>query len=69
MPTINSIRATAERISGNPTSGDVRLFIDDLITALWDQAVSVADSLGRFDEQSDSDAIPVTERREQQRLH
>ena len=53
MPTINAVRATAERISGNPTSGDVRLFIDDLITAL----------------NEDSDAIPVTELREQQKLH
>ena len=54
MPSIDDIRTTAERISGNPTSGDVRLFIDDLITAL--------------DDQSDTDAIPVTERREQPRL-
>ena len=56
MPSIDDIRATAERISGNPTSGDVRLFIDDLIHALND------------DSQPDSDAIPVTERREQPRL-
>ncbi len=56
MPSINDIRATAERISGNPTSGAVRLFIDDLIHALDD------------DSQPDSDAIPVTERREQPRL-
>jgi len=54
MPSIDDIRATAERISGNPTSGAVRLFIDDLIHAL--------------DDQPDSDAIPVTERREQPRL-
>ena len=56
MPSIDNIRATAERISGNPTSGAVRLFIDDLIHALDD------------DTQPDSDAIPVTERREQPRL-
>ena len=56
MPSINDIRATAERISGNPTSGAIRLFIDDLITALDD------------DSQPKSDAIPVTERREQPRL-
>ena len=68
MPSIDDIRTTAERISGNPTSGAVRLFIDDLITALWDEAVSVADSLGRFDDQPTSDAIPVTELREQPRL-
>ena len=54
MPSIDNIRTTAERISGNPTSGDVRLFIDDLITAL--------------DKQPDIDAIPVTELREQPRL-
>ena len=54
MPSIDDVRATAERISGNPTSGAVRLFIDDLIHAL--------------DDQPDSDAIPVTERREQPRL-
>ena len=54
MPSIDDVRATAERISGNPTSGAVRLFIDDLITAL--------------DDQPTSDAIPVTERREQPRL-
>ena len=56
MPSIDDVRATAERISGNPTSGAVRLFIDDLITALDDNT------------QPDSDAIPVTERREQPRL-
>jgi len=54
MPTSDNIRATAERISGNPTSGPIRLFIDDLITAL--------------DEQPDPDSIPVTELREQPRL-
>ena len=54
MPSIDDVRATAERISGNPTSGAVRLFIDSLIHAL--------------DDQPDTDAIPVTERREQPRL-
>ena len=54
MPTSDNVRATAERISGNPTSGPIRLFIDDLIHAL--------------DQQPDSDTIPVTERREQPRL-
>ena len=56
MPTSDDVRATAERISGNPTSGAIRLFIDDLITALDD------------DTQPTDDAIPVTERREQPRL-
>ena len=56
MPDIDDVRATAERISGNPTSGAIRLFIDDLITALDD------------DPQPISDGIPVTERREQPRL-
>ena len=56
MPSIDDIRATAERISGNPSSGAVRLFIDDLIHALDD------------DSQPDSDTIPVTERRVQPRL-
>ena len=36
MPTSDNVRATAERISGNPTSGLIRLFIDDLIHALLD---------------------------------
>ena len=54
MPTSDNVRATAERISGNPTSGPIRLFIDNLITAL--------------NEPADSDTIPVTERREQPRL-
>ena len=54
MPTSDDVRTTAERISGNPTSGAIRLFIDDLIHAL--------------DQQPDSDSIPVTERREQPRL-
>jgi hypothetical protein len=65
MPTIDDIRATAERISGNPTSGDVRLFIDDLIHAL-DFIDDLIHALN--DEQPDSDAIPVTELREQPRL-
>jgi len=56
MPSIDDVKATAERISGNPSSGNIRLFIDDLIHALDD------------DTQPDSDAIPVTERREQPRL-
>ena len=56
MPDIDDIRTTAERISGNPSSGAIRLFIDDLITALDD------------DTQPTSDGIPVTERREQPRL-
>jgi len=56
MPSIDDVRATAERISGNPSSGNIRLFIDDLIHALDDHS------------QPDSDAIPVTERREQPRL-
>ena len=55
MPSIDDVRATAERISGNPSSGNIRLFIDDLIHAL-------------DDDQPTSDAIPVTERREQPRL-
>ena len=55
MPTSDNVRATAERISGNPTSGAIRLFIDDLITALDDKP-------------TDSDSILVTERREQPRL-
>ena len=54
MPTSDNVRATAERISGNPSSGAIRLFIDDLIHAL--------------DQQPDNDTIPVTERREQPRL-
>lgn len=57
MPSIDDIRATAERISGNPSSGAIRLFIDDLITALDDNT-----------QPEDSDGIPVTERREQPRL-
>ena len=56
MPTSDNVRATAERISGNPTSGPIRLFIDDLIHALDN------------DTQPTGDAIPVTERREQPRL-
>ena len=56
MPSIDDVRTTAERISGNPTSRAVRLVIDDLITALDD------------DTQPTDDGIPVTERREQPRL-
>ena len=56
MPSIDDVRTAAERISGNPSSGAIRLFIDDLITALDD------------DTQPTDDAIPVTERREQPRL-
>ena len=56
MPDIDDIRTTAERISGNPSSGAIRLFIDDLITALDDNNPPT------------SDGIPVTERREQPRL-
>ena len=56
MPDIDDVRTTAERISGNPSSGAIRLFIDDLITALDDET------------QPTGDGIPVTERREQPRL-
>ena len=56
MPSIDDIRTTAERISGNPTSGAIRLFIDDLIGALDDNTHPT------------DDGIPVTERREQPRL-
>ena len=55
MPSSDNVRTTAERISGNPSSGPIRLFIDDLITALDQQP-------------ADNDTIPVTERREQPRL-
>ena len=57
MPSIDDVRTAAERISGNPTSGAIRLFIDDLIGALDDDT-----------QPEDSDGIPVTERREQPRL-
>ena len=55
MPNIDDVRTTAERISGNPSSGAIRLFIDDLIHALNDK-------------EAEYDGIPVTERREQPRL-
>jgi hypothetical protein len=55
MPDIDDIRTTAERISGNPSSGAIRLFIDDLIHALDEKEAEY----GR---------IPVTELREQPRL-
>ena len=54
MPSLDQIRRTAEKISGNPDSGDVRAFINELLEAL---------------EPETADSIPVTERREQQRLH
>ena len=54
MPSLDQIRQTAERISGNPDNGDIRAFINELLEAL---------------EPKTSDSIPVTERREQQRLH
>ena len=53
---IDSIRAEAERDNRWSTSRDVRLFIDHLIAAL-DQ------------KEAEYGRIPVTERREQQRLH
>jgi hypothetical protein len=53
---INTIRAEAERDNRWNTSRDVRLFIDDLITALDKK-------------ETDYGYIPVTELREQQRLH
>ncbi len=56
MPSIDDIRTTAERISGNPSSGSIRVFIDDLIIALDD------------DTQPTDDGIAVTERRERPRL-
>lgn len=54
MPSLDQIRQTAEKISGNPDSGDIRAFISELLEAL---------------EPETADSIPVTERREQQRLH
>ena len=54
MPSLNEIRQTAERISGNPDNGTIRTFIDELLEAL---------------EPKTADSIPVTEQREQQRLH
>ena len=54
MPSLDQIRQTAERISGNPDNGDIRAFINELLQAL---------------ELETADSIPVTEQREQQRLH
>ena len=54
MPRLDQIRQTAERISGNPDNGDIRSFINELLEAL---------------EPETTDSIPVTEQREQQRLH
>lgn len=53
MPSLDEIRQTAERISGNPDNGTIRSFINELLEAL---------------EPETADIIPVTERREQQRL-
>jgi hypothetical protein len=55
MPSLDQIRQTAEKISGNPDNGTIRSFIDELMETL--QTAETADS------------IPVTEQREQQRLH
>ena len=54
MPSLDQIRQTAERISGNPDNGNIWAFINELLEAL---------------EPETADSIPVTERREQQRLH
>jgi len=53
---INTIRTEAERDNRWTTSRDVRLFIDHLISALDKK-------------ETEYGYIPVTERREQQRLH
>lgn len=53
MPSLDQIRQTAERISGNPDNGDIRSFINELMDALQPET---------------TDSIPVTEQREQQRL-
>jgi hypothetical protein len=53
MPSLDDIRKTAEKISGNPDNGTIRTFIDELMDALAPEQ---------------RDAIPVTEQREQQRL-
>ena len=53
MPSLDQIRQTAERISGNPDNGNIRTFINQLMDAL---------------EPETTDSIPVTEQREQQRL-
>ncbi len=54
MPSLDDIRKTAEKISGNPDNGTIRAFIDELMNTL--QTTETADG------------IPVTEQREQQRL-
>ena len=53
MLSLDQIRQTAEKISGNPDSGTIRSFINELMEAL---------------EPETTDSIPVTEQREQQRL-
>ena len=53
---INTIRTEAERDNRWTTSRDVRLFINHLISALEEK-------------ETEYGYIPVTERREQQRLH
>ena len=53
---INTIRTEAERDNRWTTSRDVRLFIDHLMSALDEKETKYG-------------YIPVTERREQQRLH
>lgn len=53
MPSLDQIRQTAERISGNPDNGNIRTFINELMDAL---------------EPETTDSIPVTDQREQQRL-
>ena len=55
MPSLDQIRQTAEKISGNPDSGAIRAFINELMETL--QTTETIDS------------IPITEQREQQRLH
>lgn len=54
MPSLDQIRQTTEAISGNPDNGVIRTFINELLEAL---------------EPQEADSIPVTEQREQQRLH
>ena len=53
MPSLDEIRQTAERISGNPDNGTIRSFINELLEALEPETAEI---------------IPVTEQREQQRL-
>lgn len=55
MPSLDQIRQTAEKISGNPDNGDIRAFINELLNALDAKEAEY----GR---------IPVVEQREQQRL-